>query len=111
MNSSSLARANTEDVEIIRAVTALGTCRAYLVAFDGSVGESHNSQLDEFIQRSPDHSVNTIAQQIIGFFREADALNRCSTHRGGRDAACLRMYPILSFLWDCSYIIWSVARS
>src|SRR5450432_3223462 len=68
---ASLARVTAEDAEIIRAASALGTCRVYLVAFDESVGEADISQLDEFIQRSSDHSANTIARQIIGFFHEA----------------------------------------
>jgi hypothetical protein len=105
LTPASLARATNEDTEIIRAASALGTCRIYLVAFDKSVGKADTSPFDDFIQRSSDHSVNTIAQQIIGFFHEADALNRYSTHRGVRDAACLWIYPILAFLWNFSYVI------
>jgi hypothetical protein len=101
----SLTRVTAEDEEIIRRVTALGTCRAYVVAFEDHVADWNVSWLDEFIQRSPDHSANTVAQQIISFFSESDGLNRYSTHRGIRDAACLRMYPVLAFLWTCSYII------
>src|SRR5947209_5725853 len=102
---ASLARVTAGDAEIIRAATALGTCRAYLVAFEDHGRGSDISRLDEYIQRSPDHNANTVAQQILAFFREAVALNRYATHRGIRDSACLRMYPILAFLWNCSYII------
>ena len=102
---TSLARSTPEDAEAIRAATALGTCRAYLVVFDKAATESRINILDDFIQEISDPSVNTVAQAIIEFFGQADAINRVSTHRGVRDAACLKLYPILALLWDCSYVV------
>ena len=95
---TSLPRSTAEEVETIRAAMALGTCRAFLVAFGNAAVESRTNILDEFIQETSDNSVNAVAQEIIDFFGEADAINRVSTYRGVRDAACLKLYPILALL-------------
>jgi hypothetical protein len=101
---ASSTRLTAEDVENIRAATGIGTCRVYLVVFDSPVPESDISLLDEFIQKTSDHTANAVAEEIVAFFREADALNRGSTFRGIRDAACLRAYASLTLLWNCSYV-------
>jgi hypothetical protein len=61
------------------------------------------SILDDFIQRTPLHSSEGIAEQIIEFFEEADDLNRRDAILGLRDAACLGAHKVLGLLWPLSY--------
>jgi hypothetical protein len=50
------------------------------------------------------HDVDAVAEQIMAFFRDADALNRRSTLLGLRDVACLGAYRCLTVLWPLSYV-------
>jgi len=101
---TSLVRATAADVSAVRSATMPGTCRVYLLVPPDSSPPSGASPLDDFIQRTPTHSADAVAGQIIAFFREADDLNRRSTLLGLRDLTCLSAYQFLKFLWPCSYV-------
>lgn len=101
---TSLAQAMPADVDAVRAATKPGTCRVYLLVSPGASSPSGASRLDDFIQRTPTPSSDAIAEQIVGFFREADHLNRRSTLLALRDLTCLGAYKFLKVLWPLSYI-------
>ena len=101
---TSLAQAMPVDVETVRSATKPGTCRVYLFVGPGASPPSSVSLLDEFIQRTPTHGSESIAEQIVAFFREADDLNRHSTLLAFRDFTCLFVYSFLKILWPLSYI-------
>lgn len=99
-----LARVIPADEQVIRSATALGTCRLYLASPSGGLEAGPGSRLDDFIQRTSRHDLPAVAEEIVGFFHEADALNRCSTQRALRDMACLKALPLLKLLWPVCYV-------
>jgi len=101
---TNLTQATLADVDTLRSVTKLGTCRVYLLISPGSSPPPDTSPLDDFLQRTPTRGADAIAQQIIEFFREADDLNRRSTLLALRDRTCLGAYTLLRVLWPSSYI-------
>lgn len=101
---SSLARATTAEVDVIRSAMKPGTCRAYLFVPDERPPSAEVSPLDDFVQRTGAHGVDAVAKQIIAFFRDADNLNRRSTRLAFRDIACLGIYRIFAALWPLSYL-------
>lgn len=103
-NHESLNLITNEDENIIRSASKSGTCRIYLLAQNGSILSYENSRLDDFIQRTSQHSIETITQEILSFFREADQLNHRSTLFAFRDLFCLSAYKIFKILWPISYI-------
>ena len=104
LNYDSLKSISDEDESVIRSASKLGTCRIYCVVQNDSVYSYESSRLDDFIQRTSQNSSETIAKEIISFFKEADQLNRRSTFLAFRDAMCLNAYKILKILWTVSYI-------
>jgi hypothetical protein len=99
-----LAQMTTQDVNVIRSATELGTCRVYLSIASGTAPLPEESRLDDFIQRTHTHGFATIAEEIITFFRQADSLNRRSTPLAFRDITCLVAYRLLKYLWPVSYV-------
>ena len=83
-----IAQAMPPDVEAVRAATKPGTCRAYLLVCSGTETLPTAGLLDDFIQRTPTHTPDEIADQIIRFFQEVDNLNRRSTRLAFRDLTC-----------------------
>lgn len=98
-----LAQATSADVDALRSAMKPGTCRVYLFVCPGA-SSSGVSLLDDFIQRTHTHGADSVAEQIIGFFREADDLNRRSSLLHFRDFTCLGAYRFLKVLWPFSYI-------
>jgi hypothetical protein len=103
--STGLSQVTSADVKVVRSATQLGTCRVYAFAADGDPSASRANLLDDFIQRTSEDTSRSLADQIIAFFREADALNRRNFILASRDANCLFAYNILKFLWPVSYLI------
>lgn len=94
----------TEDENILRSASESGTCRIYTLIQDAPLHSDINFRFDDFIQRTAQNSPESIIQEIISFFREADLLNRQSTLFALRDKLCLIAYKILRILWPASYI-------
>jgi hypothetical protein len=99
-----LAQATAADVETIRSATEPGTCRAYVLESDRLASSVAGSPLDDFIQRTSIRDVDSLANQICRYFREADDINRRSAPLALRDITCLRAYEVLKLLWPLSYL-------
>lgn len=100
LSPASLGVGGSDEERFIRTATSWGTFRLYLLGEPPLEG----SRWDDFVQRTPAQDATRLAHTILGFFHQADAMNRLGLVRGLRDLACLGLYLPLGLLWSFSYI-------